>query len=87
MPATTFLHKKVALRWELVECGYGRLRHPGIKLPVNNMLMLDRVTEITPTGAIWRGTVAELDIRPVVRLPLSRGGHARLPGSARSSFF
>ena len=52
---------------ELVECGYGRLFGPGnAKLPVNNMLMLDRVTEITADGGQYgRGKlVAELDIRP-----------------------
>ena len=52
---------------ELVECGYGRLFGPGnAKLPVNNMLMLDRITEITADGGHYgRGKlVAELDIRP-----------------------
>ena len=52
---------------ELVECGYGRLFGPGnAKLPVNNMLMLDRITEITADGGQYgRGKlVAELDIRP-----------------------
>ena len=52
---------------ELVECGYGRLFGPGnAKLPVNNMLMLNRITEITADGGQYgRGKlVAELDIRP-----------------------
>ena len=51
---------------ELVECGYGGLFGPGnAKLPVNNMLMLDRITEIAPTGSIWsRKTRGGLDIRP-----------------------
>ena len=52
---------------ELVECGYGRLFGPGnAKLPVNNMLMLDRITEITADGGQYRRgkLVAELDIRP-----------------------
>ena len=52
---------------ELVECGYGRLFGPGnAKLPVNNMLMLDRITEIAADGGQYgRGKlVAELDIRP-----------------------
>ena len=51
---------------ELVECGNGRLFGPGnAKLPVNNMLMLDRITEITADGGQYgRGKlVAELDIR------------------------
>ena len=52
---------------ELVECGYGRLFDPGnAKLPVDNMLMLDRITEITADGGEYgRGkVVAELDINP-----------------------
>ena len=52
---------------ELVECGYGRLFGPGnAKLPVNNMLMLDRITDITADGGQYRRgkLVAELDIRP-----------------------
>ena len=52
---------------ELVACGYGKLFGPGnAKLPVNNMLMLDRITEITADGGQYgRGKlVAELDIRP-----------------------
>ncbi|MFT4862765.1 MAG: 3-hydroxyacyl-[acyl-carrier protein] dehydratase/trans-2-decenoyl-[acyl-carrier protein] isomerase [Pseudohongiellaceae bacterium] len=51
----------------LVECGYGRLFGPGnAKLPINNMLMLDRITNInTIGGEHGRGQViAELDIRP-----------------------
>jgi 3-hydroxyacyl-[acyl-carrier protein] dehydratase/trans-2-decenoyl-[acyl-carrier protein] isomerase len=51
----------------LIECGYGRLFGPGnAKLPVNNMLMLDRITSITNDGGEHgRGQViAELDIRP-----------------------
>ena len=32
---------------ELVNCGYGRLFGPGnAKLPIDNMLMLDRIVEI-----------------------------------------
>jgi 3-hydroxyacyl-[acyl-carrier protein] dehydratase/trans-2-decenoyl-[acyl-carrier protein] isomerase len=52
---------------ELVACGYGKLFGPGnAKLPVNNMLMLNRITEITADGGQYgRGKlVAELDIRP-----------------------
>ncbi len=51
----------------LIECGYGRLFGPGnAKLPVNNMLMLDRITNISSDGGEHgRGQViAELDIRP-----------------------
>ena len=52
---------------ELVDCGYGKLFGPGnAKLPVNNMLMLDRITEINAEGGEYgRGQIiAELDIKP-----------------------
>ena len=52
---------------ELVECGYGRLFGPGKGvLPVDNMLMLDRITVINDDGGEFgRGKIiAELDIRP-----------------------
>ncbi len=52
---------------ELVECGYGRLFGPGnAKLPIGNMLMLDRISEISSDGGEHgRGQIiAELDIKP-----------------------
>lgn len=52
---------------ELLECGYGRLFGPGnAKLPIGNMLMLDRITEINSDGGEYgRGQIiAELDINP-----------------------
>lgn len=52
---------------DLVECGYGRMFGPGnAKLPIGNMLMLDRIVNITTDGGEYgRGQlVAELDIRP-----------------------
>lgn len=52
---------------ELVECGHGKLFGPGnAKLPVDNMLMLDRITEINSDGGEHgRGQIiAELDIHP-----------------------
>lgn len=69
MPASNdfFIPKSSYDLDELVECGYGRLFGPGnAKLPVNNMLMLNRITEITADGGQYgRGKlVAELDIRP-----------------------
>ncbi len=69
MPASNdfFIPKSSYDLDELVDCGYGRLFGPGnAKLPVNNMLMLDRITEITADGGQYgRGKlVAELDIRP-----------------------
>ncbi len=51
---------------DLVECGHGRLFGPGnAKLPIGNMLMMDRITEITSDGGEYgRGQiVAELDIK------------------------
>ncbi len=52
---------------ELVECGYGRLFGPGnAKLPIDNMLMLNRITEINSDGGEYgKGQIiAELDIKP-----------------------
>ena len=52
---------------ELVDCGYWKLFGPGnAKLPVNNMLMLDRIAEINADGGEFgRGQIiAELDIKP-----------------------
>jgi len=52
---------------ELVACGYGHLFGPGnAKLPIDNMLMLDRIVEINSDGGEFgRGRiVAELDINP-----------------------
>ena len=52
---------------ELLDCGYGRLFGPGnAKLPIGNMLMFDRITEINEQGGEFgRGSIsAELDIRP-----------------------
>jgi len=52
---------------ELIACGKGELFGPGnAQLPSDNMLMVDRVTNITmDTGAFGKGEVtAELDIHP-----------------------
>lgn len=52
---------------ELVECGYGRLFGPdNARLPVDEMLMLDRIASITADGGEYgRGQIiAELDINP-----------------------
>ncbi len=54
-------------RDDLVRCGNGELFGPGnARLPVDNMLMFDRITEITADGGEHgRGRVsAELAIRP-----------------------
>ncbi len=52
---------------ELLDCGHGRMFGPGnAKLPVGNMLMLDRIAHISETGGEYgKGEiVAELDINP-----------------------
>lgn len=54
-------------REELLDCGYGRLFGPGrAHLPVAEMLMLDRITEINEDGGKnGKGKIiAELDINP-----------------------
>lgn len=52
---------------ELISCGNGELFGPGnAQLPIDNMLMLDRITHISTTGGEYgKGEiVAELDISP-----------------------
>lgn len=52
---------------ELVDCGHGRLFGEGnAKLPIDNMLMLDRIINITADGGEHgKGElIAELDINP-----------------------
>jgi len=52
---------------ELITCGHGKLFGPGnAQLPVDNMLMLDRITHISTEGGEFdRGEIiAELDIHP-----------------------
>ena len=52
---------------ELIACGNGELFGPGnAQLPVDNMLMVDRITQISSEGgAMGKGeVVAELDINP-----------------------
>ena len=54
-------------RDELIACGNGELFGPGnAQLPVDNMLMLDRITRITADGGDFgKGEIiAELDIHP-----------------------
>ena len=60
-------HKNSFTKEELIDCGHGRLFGPGNpRLPVDNMLMLDRITHISEQGGKYgKGEiVAELDIRP-----------------------
>jgi len=61
VPKNSYAHE------ELIECGYGRLFGPGkARLPVPNMLMLDRITHISSEGGEFgKGEIkAELDISP-----------------------
>ena len=54
-------------REEILRSGSGHLLGPGYpKLPIENMLMLDRIARITKDGGSYgRGEIiAELDIRP-----------------------
>lgn len=62
-----FVPKNAYTREDLVECGHGRLFGPGnAHLPVDNMLMVDRITEINDHGGQYgKGQIiAELDINP-----------------------
>lgn len=51
---------------DLVACGEGRLFEGDMRLPVDEMLMLDRITHISDSGGAYdRGQlIAELDIDP-----------------------
>ncbi len=63
----SFTHQNSFNKQELIDCGHGRLFGPnGPKLPIDNMLMLDRVTHIsTEGGSYGKGElIAELDIHP-----------------------
>ena len=61
------ISKSSYTRDELLDCGYGRMFGPGnARLPVGNMLMLDRIIAINDIGGTHgKGEIiAELDIRP-----------------------
>jgi 3-hydroxyacyl-[acyl-carrier protein] dehydratase / trans-2-decenoyl-[acyl-carrier protein] isomerase len=52
---------------ELIACGHGKLFGPGnAQLPTDNMLMIDRITNINSEGGAYNKgeVVAELDITP-----------------------
>ncbi|MCB1647598.1 MAG: bifunctional 3-hydroxydecanoyl-ACP dehydratase/trans-2-decenoyl-ACP isomerase [Pseudomonadales bacterium] len=51
---------------ELLDCGYGRLFGPGrAHLPIDEMLMMDRITETEDGGSHGKGKIrAQLDINP-----------------------
>jgi 3-hydroxyacyl-[acyl-carrier protein] dehydratase/trans-2-decenoyl-[acyl-carrier protein] isomerase len=62
-----FQQKNNYERDELLDCGYGKMFGPGnARLPVPNMLMMDRITLITDEGGDFgKGMMkAELDIDP-----------------------
>lgn len=63
----SLIDKHTFSKEELLECGYGTLFGPGrAHLPIDEMLMIDRITDISETGgANGRGKIlAELDINP-----------------------
>lgn len=66
-PGHVFVPKGSYDHQELLDCGYGRLFGPGnARLPVDQMLMFNRITEINDDGGVYgRGQIlAELDIHP-----------------------
>ena len=64
---SAFIPKHSYTRDELLSCGHGKMFGPGnARLPIDQMLMVDRVTDISSTGGSeGKGRVlAELDIHP-----------------------
>ncbi|MCG8393041.1 MAG: 3-hydroxyacyl-[acyl-carrier-protein] dehydratase FabA [Pseudomonadales bacterium] len=67
MSTTTTERKSAYAREDLLACAHGELFGPGnARLPLPNMLMMDRITRITDQGGKYgKGEIiAELDIRP-----------------------
>ncbi|MDG2176070.1 MAG: bifunctional 3-hydroxydecanoyl-ACP dehydratase/trans-2-decenoyl-ACP isomerase [Gammaproteobacteria bacterium] len=67
MPSAFFTPKSSYDKDELLACGQGEMFGPGnARLPIDNMLMMDRVTEINSDGGSeGKGQIiAELDISP-----------------------
>ena len=65
--STTTTQKSSYSREDLLACAHGELFGPGnARLPLPNMLMMDRITHISEQGGKYgKGEiVAELDIRP-----------------------
>lgn len=65
--AQTEEKKHAFSREELLDCGHGKLFGPGnARLPLPNMLMIDRITKIQNTGGAYEKglIIAELDITP-----------------------
>ncbi len=66
-PGHVFVPKGSYNYEELLDCGHGRLFGPGnARLPVDRMLMFNRITDINGDGGVYgRGQIlAELDIHP-----------------------
>jgi 3-hydroxyacyl-[acyl-carrier protein] dehydratase/trans-2-decenoyl-[acyl-carrier protein] isomerase len=67
MPSAFFTPKNSYNKDELIACGHGDMFGPGnAKLPTDNMLMFDRILDISSNGGIdGKGhIIAELDISP-----------------------
>ncbi|MCY4044653.1 MAG: bifunctional 3-hydroxydecanoyl-ACP dehydratase/trans-2-decenoyl-ACP isomerase [Cellvibrionales bacterium] len=63
----SFTHKNSFDKSELIACGHGELFGPGnAQLPVDNMLMVDRIVNISTSGGLHNKgeIIAELDINP-----------------------
>lgn len=66
-PDRSLIDKHSFTREELLDCGNGRLFGPGrARLPIGEMLMVDRITDINETGGPrGKGRIlAEMDIHP-----------------------
>lgn len=64
---TEFIAKSSYNREELLSCGHGEMFGPNnARLPIGNMLMMDRIVEISSDGgSAGKGhIIAELDIHP-----------------------
>lgn len=64
---SAFSPKHSYTRDELLDCGHGRMFGPGnARLPIGQMLMVDRIVDISSTGGSeGKGRIlAELDIHP-----------------------
>ena len=67
MNKPSFTEQNSFSKEELIDCGHGRLFGPGnAQLPVDHMLMLDRINTINTSGGNFgKGEIiAELDITP-----------------------
>ena len=60
---------------DLIRCGHGQLFPGAMRLPIDEMLMVDRITHVgADDGLYGKGSlVAELDINPMMVLPKGQG--------------